>query len=899
VGPARGPPLAYTVRPYLDISLPPMNATVPQTPAMQQYLRMKSEHPDALLFFRMGDFYELFFDDAVVAARVLEIALTSRSKDKEGAPIPMCGVPHHAVTGYVNKLVKGGHRVAMCEQMEDPRTAKGVVKREVVRVVTPGTQLDATVLEAGETSYVLAVASTASAVGAGYLDATTGEFVVAQWDGPGRWERLRDDIGSMRPREIVHARDGELPAWLLDPAQPESATPRTPVDESRFDPRGARRDLTGHFRTATLEAFGCEALPLATAAGAAVLRYVRDTQKRDLTHVTGLRTRESGDVLVIDRLTRRNLELVENLADGSARGTLLDVLDQTLTPMGSRRLREWILRPLVHLEPVQDRLDAVEDLAFRTVERGRFRETLKGVQDIDRILGRVTLGTAGPRDLVSLARSLRALPPAAEALVDGVAPLVRRELREMDPPLDVASDIEQTLVDEPPMALKDGGMIRDGVDAEVDRLRETSQGGRTTISAIEERERGRTGISSLKVRFNRVFGYYIEVSKSNLSLVPQDYIRKQTIAGGERFVTPELKEYEETVLKADEHLLARELALFESLRTRVATAAARLQATSRAVAHLDVLATLADVSCKYDYVKPRIVDGDELAYVDGRHPIMERLIADPFVANDLRMGDREARLFILTGPNMGGKSTYLRQTALIVLMAQMGSFVPAREAKVGLVDRVFTRVGASDQILRGQSTFMVEMQETAQILRHAGGRSLVLLDEIGRGTATFDGLSIAWAVAESIARRGDDGPKTVFATHYHELTDLASEIPSVGNLHVSAREWQENVVFLRKIENGGCDRSFGIQVARLAGMPASVVTRAQEILANLERTEFDREGRPRLARSDAAPPPVTRQLPLFAGADDAVVDDLRRADIDNLTPMAALALLAELKKRLS
>ena len=553
-----------------------------------------------------------------------------------------------------------------------------------------------------------------------------------------------------------------------------------------------------------------------------------------------------------------------------------------------------------HLEPVQDRLDAVEDLAFRTVERGRFREALGDVQDIDRIVGRVTLGTAGPRDLVALARSVRALPAAAETLVEAQAPLVRRELKEMEPPLDVADDVARTLVDEPPLALKEGGLIRDGVDADVDALRETSRGGRTTISAIEERERARTGISSLKVRFNRVFGYYIEISKSNLGSVPPDYIRKQTIAGGERFVTPELKEYEDTVLKADERLIARELQLFEALRVRVAAQAARLQQTARALSHLDVLATLAEVACRNDYVKPRIVAGDELAYVDGRHAIMERLIPDPFVANDLKMGEAEPRLFILTGPNMGGKSTYLRQTALLVLMAQMGSFVPAREAKIGLVDRIFTRVGASDQILRGQSTFMVEMQETAQILRHATGRSLVLLDEIGRGTATFDGLSIAWAVAESIARVGEGGPKTVFATHYHELTDLASEIPGVGNLHVSAREWQDTVVFLRKIEAGGCDRSFGIQVARLAGMPASVVARAQEILANLERTEFDREGRPRLARSEASPaPPAVRQLPLFASADEGILDDLRKVELDHLTPMAALSLLAEMKKRLS
>ncbi|HSB60389.1 MAG TPA: DNA mismatch repair protein MutS, partial [Vicinamibacteria bacterium] len=633
-------------------------------------------------------------------------------------------------------------------------------------------------------------------------------------------------------------------------------------------------------------------------AAAAALRYVRDTQKRDLVHITSLRTRHHDDALVIDGLTRRNLELVESMSDGTRRGTLLDVLDRTRTAMGARLLRDWILRPLVDLERIQDRLDAVEELAFRTVERGRLREALGGVQDLDRILGRVSLGTAGPRDLAALAASLRAAAALPETLAELLAPLARAVVKDVDPPLDVAEAVERTLVDSPPATLREGGLVRDGVDPELDQLRATSRGGRTTISAIEERERARTGIASLKVRFNRVFGYYIEVSKANLGNVPGDYVRKQTIAGGERFITPELKEYEDTVLRADERTLEREARIFEELRSAVAAAARRLQQTSRAVAALDVLASLAEAAGRHDYVKPRVSRGDELTYRDGRHPVMERLLAEPFVANDLELGGEGARLLILTGPNMGGKSTFLRQTALVALMAQMGSFVPAREAKLGLVDRIFTRVGASDQILRGQSTFMVEMQETAHILRHATARSLVLLDEIGRGTATFDGLSIAWAVAEHIARDAQ-GPKTIFATHYHELVDLAADIPGVGNLHVSAREWNDSVVFLRKIEPGGSDRSFGIQVARLAGLPATVVVRAQEILRNLERTEFDREGRPRLAHSDGAPASGGRQLALFASEHEAVLDELRRADPDQLTPIQALALLAELKKRLS
>jgi DNA mismatch repair protein MutS len=873
--------------------------TLPQTPAMQQYHRMKAEHPGTLLFFRMGDFYELFFEDAVVAARALEIALTSRSKDRDGEPIPMCGVPHHAVTTYVGRLVKLGFRVALCEQMEDPRTAKGVVKREVVRVVTPGTQLESSALEAGEAAFVLALAPGPSALGMAWIDATTGEFEVAEWEGTGAWDRLRDDFGATRPRELLVPHGVALPPWLADPVHPEGAIPRTELDESAFDPRTGRRELLTHFGVLTLEAFGCDSRPFAIAAGAAALRYLRDTQKRDLTHVTGLRTRTGEDGLVIDALTRRNLELVENAVDGSRRGTLIGVLDLTRTPMGARRLRQWLLRPLAELEPIQDRLDAVEELAFRTIERARLREVLGDVQDLDRIVGRVSLGTSSPRDLRALARSLRALPEAGAAVEQCQAPLVRAELKDLDPPLDVADDIDATVVEEPPPSLREGGVVRPGVDAELDALRETSHGGRTTIAAIEERERARTGIANLKVRFNRVFGYYIEVSKSNLGQVPDDYIRKQTIAGGERFVTPELKEYEETVLKADERILAREAEIVEALRARVASQARRIQASSKAAAVLDTLAALAEVSCRHNYVKPRMSTGDELVYVEGRHPVMERVLAEPFVANDLRIGEDEARLFILTGPNMGGKSTYLRQTGLVTVMAQMGSFVPAREAKLGLVDRVFTRVGASDLILRGQSTFMVEMQETAHILRHATGRSLVLLDEIGRGTATFDGLSIAWAVAEHLAREGT-GPKTLFATHYHELTDLAADHPAVGNLHVSAREWQDGVVFLRKIEAGGSDRSFGIQVARLAGLPAPVVLRAQEILGNLERTEFDREGRPRLAHSGAAAAetPAVRQLRLFAAPDEGVLDDLRRADPDNLTPVQALALLAELRRRL-
>ncbi len=873
-----------------------MGVAVPQTPAMQQFQGMKAKHPEALLFFRMGDFYELFFEDAEVASKALEIALTSRGKDRAGAAIPMCGVPYHAAPLYVARLVKLGHRVALCEQMEDAGAAKGVVKREVVRVITPGTQLDDASLEAGEAAFLLALAPGPDSLGAAWLDATTGDFSALEWDGSACWERLRDDLGGTRPREILVPAGAELPTWLTDASGPEGAIPRAQLEEREFDAKAARRTLLEHFEVVTLEAFGCERLEQAIAAAGAVLRYVRGTQLRELSHVTSLTTRHPGDVLVLDALTRRNLELVENLADASRRGTLLDVLDGTRTPMGSRLLREWILRPLVQLDPILDRLDAVEELAFQTIERGRFRDAVAPVQDLDRILGRVTLGTASPRDLVALSRSLRALPAAAEALLDCAAPLTRGEVKAIDPPLDVAADIDSLIALEPPAFLKDGGLVKDGVDPELDELREISRGGRTRIASIEERERERTGIASLKVRFNRVFGYYIEITKSNLGLVPPDYIRKQTIAGGERFVTPELKEYEDKVLRAEERSLTREIEIFEALRGRVAGQARRLQQTSRATAQLDVLAALADAAARFNYIKPRVTGGDALSWVEGRHPIMERVLAEPFVANDLTLTEEGARLMILTGPNMGGKSTFLRQTALISVMAQMGSFVPAREAKLPVVDRIFTRVGATDQILRGQSTFMVEMQETAHILRHATRRSLILLDEIGRGTATFDGLSIAWAVAEHLASKLD--AMTLFATHYHELTDLAADIPNVGNLHVSAREWKDSIVFLRKIEAGGSDRSFGIQVARLAGLPAPVVVRAQEILHNLEQTEFDREGRPRVAHAGGETPASGRQMRLFSGPDEAVLDDLRKLDLNELTPLHALALLVETQKRL-
>jgi DNA mismatch repair protein MutS len=878
-----------------------MSATA--TPAMRQYLDAKQQHRDAILLFRMGDFYEMFYEDALVAARALELTLTSRSRDASGGGIPMCGVPFHAVDGYIARLVKRGFRVAICDQVEDPRKAKGVVKREVVRVVSPGTLTDATYLDAREPAFLMSVASCGPrhVVGAALLDLSTGEFTAAEYSGADGLQALADELAVLRPREIVVAESHNGSAAAAVPPVAASGLPITRIDGWAFDPESARRTLLEQLRAGGLEGFGLEGRPTAVAAAGALVHYLRGTQKVDLAHVRSIAYRQRADSLLIDPTTLKHLEIVEG-SEGGRPGSLLDELDCTMTSIGSRLLRAWLLRPLVALEPIRDRLDAVEELAFRTTERGKFRDAIKAVQDLERLVARAALGTAGPRDLVGLKLSLAIVPRLRTILTDLHAPLVRSLVSELDDLADLRQTIERTLVDDPPALSRDGGFARDGVDAELDELRTISRSGKQVIAEMEERERTRTSIGSLKVRYNRVFGYYIEVSKSNLHAVPADYHRKQTIAGGERFITPALKEYEEKVLGADERILERELEIYERLRAGVAAESPRIQATARALAGLDVLAALAEDAAVKNYTKPHVHDGDELAVTDGRHPVVERRTSAAgaaFVPNDVTLNGSSCQLVVLTGPNMGGKSTYLRQTALVCVMAQAGSFVPAREAKVPMVDRIFARVGASDNIARGHSTFMVEMQETANILNTATARSLVVLDEIGRGTATFDGLSIAWAVAEYLATHARVRPKTLFATHYHELTDLADATPGVVNCHVAAREWKDDIVFLHKIVPGRSDRSYGIQVARLAGLPAHVIHRAREILGALERDELTRGGRPSLSGTPSDP---QRQLGLFQSPPDEKAERLRdriaAVDVDHMTPMAALALLAELKQGL-
>ena len=872
------------------------------TPAMRQYLEAKRQYPDALIFFRMGDFYEMFYEDAVTAAGVLELTLTSRSKDRGGREIPMCGVPWHAADTYLARLVKQGFRVAVCEQVEDPRKARGIVRREVVRVVSPGTYTDAGALEASEPAFLVAVArggDGASAVfGLATADLSTGELRVTEHHGDSAAGATVDELAAVRPREILLP--GDLDAACL-PGIEHVDVPVTAAEPALFDLEQALQTLLGQLGTASLDGFGLipDQHPAAIRAAGGLVRHLRDTQRAELEHLRTLEFRTRADHLVVDAATFEHLEVLAG-AEGRRAGSLLAEIDLTNTPMGGRMLRAWLQRPLASREPIIDRLDAVDELTREVAARGRLRGDLARVQDLERLIARVALGTAGPRDLAALGRSVGILPAARAHAAELQAPLIGVLLDDLDELRDVHDRITATLGDDPPALARDGGFVRDGVDTDLDELRAISRGARQAIAAMEAAERERTGIGSLKIRFNRVFGYYIEVSAANLHAVPDDYHRKQTIANGERYITPALKEYEAKALGADDRILEREQEIFDGLRRATLAEAGRIQRSARALATLDVLAALAEVAARRNYVKPRVREDGELAIADARHPVVE-MRTDSFVPNDVRLNETDHQVVVLTGPNMGGKSTYLRQTALIVLMAQAGSFVPAREAALPLIDRIFARIGAADNLARGHSTFMVEMQETAKIMHQATSRSLVLLDEIGRGTATFDGLSIAWAVAEHLATGAKARPRTLFATHYHELTDLADLHDGVVNYHVAAREWRDDIVFLRKVEAGRSDRSYGIQVAKLAGLPPATVARARTILAGLERDELSRGGRPSFS---GAAGEIAGQLGLFqeeppSSVHRAVAERIAAIDLDRLTPLEALVILGELKATLA
>ncbi len=874
------------------------------TPLMKQYREIKREHLDAILLFRMGDFYEMFDQDAVTASKVLEITLTRRNRSK-GNETPLCGFPYHAAEGYIARLIRRGFKVAVCEQVEDPKLAKGIVKREVIRVVTPGTVLDAGLLEAKDNNYLAAVYPAKEGYGAAFLDISTGDFAVAEVSSAAGLAELDTVLSRFTPREVVLPK-GQEAAPALQALLQQYTRAVNSADDWTFDRETGRKTLLEHFRTASLDGFGCGSMTLGISAAGAALRYIEETQRTALANIRRIRACEPRTVMVLDAACQRNLELVRNSHDGTAKGTLLEVLDATVTSLGGRKLREWLLAPLLDVRAIGSRLDAVGELRDRHQVRAGLRAALGRVYDLERLISRVSLGAANARDLLALKLSLRALPDVRNFIAPGGAGLLKEIAEGWDDLQDVHDLLERAVHDDPPYTLREGRLIKKGFHAELDGLRSLSSEGKGFIAAIESRERERTGISSLKVSYNKIFGYSIEVTKPNLPNVPADYVRKQTMANAERFITQELKEYEDRVLHAEEKILDLEHRLFQELREQVGRETGRVQEMARRIAVLDCLAGLAETAAVNGYQRPVVDESDLLKVSDGRHPVIERLTEERFVPNDALLDTTANQLAIITGPNMAGKSTYMRQTALIAVMAQMGSFIPAREAVVGVVDRVFTRVGASDLLSRGQSTFMVEMNETANILNNATDRSLIVLDEIGRGTSTFDGISIAWAVAEFIHERLR--ARTLFATHYHELTDLALTLDRVRNYNVSIKEWNDRIVFLRRVVEGGADKSYGIQVARLAGLPDEVIGRAREVLANLEQKEFDEAGEPvaghkeRQAegeRRQAKGPeePSGPQLGLFAGREANLVREIAGMDLDAMTPLEAMNRLAELKKK--
>ena len=845
----------------------------PSTPLMRQYHGIKQQVPNTLLMFRLGDFYELFYDDAVTAARELEITLTARNKEK-GQPIPMCGVPYHASENYIARLIQKGYRVAICDQMEVPSAATKLVRREVTRIVTPGTSMNAQVLRSHENNYLAAVMSSNGRAGLAHVDISTGEFRATEID-----------VSEVRTAlETLNAREALFPEGSND----SIGCLKTNVDAWVFAPDYAARSLCDHFHLLSLDGCGLESHPLAIGSAAAILHYLRDTQRTALDHLERPSFYNRADALILDSTTVRNLELVEPLFAGESReSTLLHVLDRTRTGMGGRLLRRRLLAPSIDAAEIEARLDAVEELHKAPILRAELGKHLESILDLERLLAKISLSSAGPRDLLALARSLGVVP-AFSAHTFSAALLQDIQVR-LDPIPEVHDRVLAAIAEEPPANLSDGGTIRAGFDPALDELRDISQNSRTYLVQIEQRERTRTAITSLKVRFNNVFGYYIEISKSNLHLAPPDYQRKQTLVNAERFTTPELKELEVKILEAEERSLAIERAIFEQIRVLAASHAARVKATATAVAELDVAVALAEVAAESRYVRPRFSSSGEMRVVAGRHPVIEKLAAKDaqrFIPNDLYFHSDTEFIAVITGPNMGGKSTYLRQAALLAILAQLGSFVPADSALMPVVDRVFTRIGAADNLARGRSTFMVEMTETAVILNTATARSLIVLDEIGRGTSTYDGLALAWAVVEHIHRH--IRAKTLFATHYHELTELAGQFDGVRNLHVSVKEAGDQILFLRRVEPGAADRSYGIEVARLAALPMSVIERAREILAHHESAVTE----------ELAPPSAPMQIQLFEPVNHQLAARIRALKLDELRPIDALQLLAELQKEL-
>ena len=867
-----------------------MPKTAQLTPMLRHYMEVKAQHEDAILFYRMGDFFELFFDDAERAAPILGVVLTARHK---GTPnqVPMCGVPHHALDGYLGKILEAGLKAAICDQVEDPAQAQGLVKREVTRVVTPGTVSQPELLEGKEENLLACLVWEGEAGAGAFLDVSTGNFFVRRFPDA---EQALEDLAVLRPREVLRQPD-TLPTGIERWIAGEVAC-TTAFDDALIDRKRAVEVLHDHFEATTLRGFGLEDREPAAFAAAAALAYARETQQSELQHIKSLSVRDAGENMIVDATTLSNLEVFRNQREGTRTATLLGELDRTVTPPGGRLLRGWLRAPLRDPDRIARRHDAVGELIERGTDREQLRGWLAGVGDPERLLGRAVLGSMSPREAAALRDGLRRVPDVLATLGTFRSALLL-ELAASDPLLELACELGRLLVEEPPVNLRNGGVIAEGVDDELDRHRDLARNSKQHILALEASEREATGIPSLKIRYNKVFGYYLEVTKANQHLVPDHYVRKQTLVNAERYVTGEVKELEEQILSAEERQLELEQEYFERLLERIVADGAGLRMLAGALAAVDVLASFAEQAARRRYCRPSVrAAGEPIVVREGRHPVVEVTGSEPFVPNDVEL-DASAQIVVLTGPNMGGKSTYLRQVALLVLMAQAGSFVPAESAEIGAVDRIFSRVGASDDLARGESTFMVEMIETANILHHATAESLVILDEVGRGTATFDGLSLAWAIVEFLHE--NRRPKTLFATHYHELTELAAMLPRVVNRTMAVREWQDRIVFLRRVVAGSADKSYGLHVARLAGLPSEVVERAGEVLRNLEAKEYDPTGRPTLAKGERQPKEEGgAQLPLFTPPEEIVAQILKELDIDKLTPLAALNLLHSLRTRL-
>ena len=873
------------------------------SPMMKLYVETKRQYADCILFYRLGDFYEMFFDDALMVSKELEITLTGKECGLEERA-PMCGVPFHSVDGYLNRLVENGHKVAICEQVEDPKQAKGLVKREVVRIATPGTNLSSSALDEGKNNYLMSLLYLSERFGIACVDITTGAFLVTEADSR---RRLRDEILRYSPAEIICNDSLQMSGFDLEEVKNLVRTTVCTLDASYYDADGCRQEILDHFHVQSVEGIGLADMECACIAAGAALRYLRETQKTELGNLTGITPYTIGKYMVLDSFTRRNLELTETMREKARRGSLLWVLDRTKTAMGARMLRSFLEQPLIDKEEIDLRLEAVGQMCTNAITREEIREYLQPVYDLERLISRIAYHTAGPRDLIAFRNSLEMVPFIKRALEEYPAPLLVRIREEIDELTDVCGLIGRSIIDDPPLMIREAGFIRDGYNEEVDRLRAAAKDGKSWLADVEKREKERTGIAKMKLKYNKVFGYYLEVPNSFRDKVPEDYIRKQTLVGAERYITPELKELEETILGASDRLNTLEYELFLQIREEIARHTARIQRTARAIAGVDAFASLALVAEQNRYVRPKINERGLIDIRDGRHPVVEQMSGgDLFVPNDTILDNRTRRVSIITGPNMAGKSTYMRQSALIVLMAQIGSFVPATSANIGLVDRIFTRVGASDDLASGQSTFMVEMNEVALILRQATRRSLLILDEIGRGTSTYDGLSIAWAVVEHIADPKLIGAKTLFATHYHELTELEGKIPGVNNYCIAVREKGDDIVFLRKIVKGGADKSYGIQVAKLAGVPQTVIDRAKELAEELSEHDITES-----AAEKAAPGPAKKHKPRRADevdlhqmsfldtvSDEDVLRELKEVDVTAMTPIEAMNTLYSLQNRL-